>query len=314
MGKDNDKCYYVYAAKYRGIIVYIGNGKENRLHHCKTGSSHNSLLNELCFRYKVLGDEEVITDTLESGLTKEKAEEREAIYIRRYHPIGNSQLKTNAKRFPVAFEVELRSVASELGLLYILDKVSFLADPYLLLTRLGVTIETNRYNEHIDYSSSVCDISSIDGKDRLTIKDVVFDGLLLLEPAFARFRDTNVSIRNTMPKCYQSEGIKPYYYEKCLDYANIEEIFYSLGLRPITNKHTNNGRDGIPATRYLVHEDDGAYSLYEATIKSVVMVERFDDYHFAFNSMLRTKQKVTKKAVEVWNDVSGCKPKKPFFV
>lgn len=314
MSKDNDKCYYVYAAKYRGIIVYVGNGKENRLHHCKTGSSHNFLLNELCFRHHVLGDEEVITDILESELTKEKAEEREAIYIRRYHPIGNSQLKTNNKRFLVTFEDELRGVAANLGLLYVLDKVTFLADPYLLLTRLGVTIESNRYNDHIDYNSSVCDISNIGGQYRLTIKDTVFSDLLLLEPSFARFRDINVSIRNTMPKCYQSEGIRPYYYEKCLDYAKIEEIFYSLGLRPVANKHTNNGRDGIPATRYLVHEDDGAYSLYEATIKSVVMVERFDDYHFAFNSMLRTKQKVTKKAVEVWNAVSGCKPKKPFFV
>lgn len=60
----DDKSYYVYAAKYRGIIVYVGCGKDSRINHCRSGSSHNTGLNELYFRHKIMGDELVMTDMI----------------------------------------------------------------------------------------------------------------------------------------------------------------------------------------------------------------------------------------------------------
>lgn len=308
---NSDKSYYVYAAKYRGIIVYVGCGKDSRINHCKSGSSHNVGLNELYFRYKIMGDEPVVTDILEWKLTKEKAEQREAVYIKRYHPICNSQLKTNSKKFKVSFEDELRVVANSLHLKYVLNQVTFLADPYLLLTKFGVLVENSRYSDKIDFDSSVCEIVN---DNRLILKDVVFDALLSLEPSFSRFRSANVHIRNTMPTDFQSEIIKPYYYERCLEFAKIEEVFYSVGFRPIANKHRWDGRDGLPSTRYLVSEDDDSYTLYEATTKKIVLAERFNDFNDAFNSMCRTRKYIKKGALVVWNDVDCSTPKKPFFI
>lgn len=306
-----DKSYYVYAAKYRGIIVYIGCGKDSRANHCRSGSSHNAGLNELYFRYKIMGDELVMTDILEGNLTKEKAEKREAIYIRRYHPICNSQLKTNSKKFKLPFENELRIVANSLGLKYVLDEVTFLADTYLLLTKFGVSVEDGRYSDHLDFSSSICDVIS---DNRLILKDVVFDALLSLEPSFSRFRGNNIHIRNTMPMDFQSELIKPYYYEMCLESAKIDEIFYSIGLRPVANKHRVDGRDGVPSTRYLVAEEDDSYTLYEANTKNIILVEKFKDFHSAFNSMCRTRKYIKKGALVIWDDITHDVPKKPFFI
>lgn len=306
----DDKSYYVYAAKYRGIIVYVGCGKDSRINHCRSGSSHNTGLNELYFRHKIMGDELVMTDILEGNLTKQKAEQREAIYIRRYHPICNSQLKTNSRKFKPTFENELRIVANSLGLRYVLDEVVFLADTDLLLTRFGVLIDDMRYSDHVDFSSSVCEII---GGNRLSIKDAVFDALLSIEPSFSRFRGNNIHIRNTMPMDFQSEAIKPYYYERCLEFAKIEEVFYSIGLRPVANKHRWDGRDGIPSTRYLVSEEDGSYTLYEATTEKIILAEKFKDFHFAFNSMCRTRKYIKKSASVVWNNTDYNKPKKPFF-
>jgi hypothetical protein len=48
--------YYNYISFYRGIPVYIGKGKGERLSHTVSGRSENNSINEFYFRCKLLGD------------------------------------------------------------------------------------------------------------------------------------------------------------------------------------------------------------------------------------------------------------------
>ena len=80
--------HYVYIVKYKGEIVYVGQGFHNRYLHTDGGTSHCLELNRLFF----LG-EKVVTSLYKQGLSKEESLDIERKLILEYNPKFNIKEK-----------------------------------------------------------------------------------------------------------------------------------------------------------------------------------------------------------------------------
>lgn len=78
--------YVVYLAYHKGLLIYIGSGLKSRCQHVNSGSSHNTLLNELKFR---VGD--IPTKIIYKASSKIDATKKEAELIEMCKPICNKQ-------------------------------------------------------------------------------------------------------------------------------------------------------------------------------------------------------------------------------
>ena len=80
------KDYYVYAARIKGEVIYVGMGRLDRLDHVTSGASHNADINKLHFLH---GGINVIKEI--EHLTEAEALKEEARLINMYIPICNKQ-------------------------------------------------------------------------------------------------------------------------------------------------------------------------------------------------------------------------------
>lgn len=276
-----DKTYYVYFVKYRDIIVYIGCGHEARYEHAKSGASHNTLLNEIYFRKNILGDEGVMIDLAEYNLTKEKALQREGVYIRRYRPVGNVIGNRSNKTFPIAFIDSLQASADELGLSVKVDGLRLLSDTRLLLTHLGCPFENENYR--FDLTPSVYEEVRGASPRRIRIKDCVYECLLKSNEDFAMYRTLTFRGRSIPLMNGYDDRAEQYY--RSSKQATILNILHKLNLQPIQSKFVMKGRDGQPVLRCLTINEDESYSLFDATESIVVCLGNFDDFFAAHVDM-----------------------------
>ena len=85
--------YEVYAAEYKGDVMYVGSGKKDRHKHLTSGTSHVYLANKHHFDNKLLAVSIIFTtDSKEESLEVEKA------YIRDLKPAWNEKNTTNKNK------------------------------------------------------------------------------------------------------------------------------------------------------------------------------------------------------------------------
>lgn len=89
------KVYEVYQCKYKGEIVYIGQGGRGRHRHCNSGVSHVFELNEIFFTE---GSDELFVEVVNEYDCKEDAESREILLIRKHIPTFNKVYNNNLHR------------------------------------------------------------------------------------------------------------------------------------------------------------------------------------------------------------------------
>jgi len=286
-----DKKYYVYFVKHRDIIVYIGSGHGARYEHASSGTSHNTLLNEIYFRNTILGDEGVIINLAEYNLTKEKALQREGVYIRRYRPVGNVVGNKGNKTFPIGFIDSLQVAADEMGLSVKVDGLRLLSDTRLLLTHLGCPFENENYR--FDLTPSVYEEVKGASPRRIRLKDCVYECLLKSNEDFAMYRTLAFRGRS-IPLMNGYDDRAEYYYSSSKQ-AAILNILHKLDLQPIHSKFVMKGRDGQPVLRCLTINEDDSYSLFDATEFLVVCLGTFADFFAAHVEMSKNHNKTIPK-------------------
>lgn len=81
------KIYEVYHCKYKGEVVYVGQGGKGRHKHCNSGVSHVFGLNEVYFKE---GCDVLQAEVLHLSNNKEAVLAVEKDYIRKHQPVFNS--------------------------------------------------------------------------------------------------------------------------------------------------------------------------------------------------------------------------------
>lgn len=81
--------YYTYAGYYRGILIYIGKGTSDRVHHLVNGQSGSELINDFYFRVKYLNDIGIVPKLISTYRTSEAAANAERKLISKYQPYCN---------------------------------------------------------------------------------------------------------------------------------------------------------------------------------------------------------------------------------
>lgn len=80
------KVYELYHCRYKGEVVYIGQGARGRHNHCTSGCSHVYELNRIHF---LEGTDDLEVEVVAEFKSKAESEEAERIEIQRYRPIYN---------------------------------------------------------------------------------------------------------------------------------------------------------------------------------------------------------------------------------
>lgn len=89
------KVYELYHCKYKGEVVYIGQGARGRRRHCNSGCSHVYELNEIYFTE---GKDVLEVSVVQEFFDKEVAEKQEVVHIQKYRPKLNKVHNDSSKR------------------------------------------------------------------------------------------------------------------------------------------------------------------------------------------------------------------------
>ena len=91
--KDMKQIYEVYVCSYKGDVVYVGEGRKGRHHHCNSGTSHVYELNQIHFTE---GKDLLKVQVVQECTSKVEAEKFEMKLIKKFSPLYNQ--KNNGDR------------------------------------------------------------------------------------------------------------------------------------------------------------------------------------------------------------------------
>lgn len=89
------KVYELYHCKYKGEVVYVGQGSKGRHKHCISGCSHVYKLNEIYF---LEGVDKLSVEIIHYSNNKEAVLIAEKAYIKKHQPIFNSVFNKSFSR------------------------------------------------------------------------------------------------------------------------------------------------------------------------------------------------------------------------
>ena len=107
------KVYELYHCKYKGEVVYVGQGVRGRHKHCNSGISHVFELNKIYFTE---GDEALFVEVLMQDSNKDVVAKAEEQFILTRKPKFNKALNNNVGRFKnVNDSITLRKMLLDVG-------------------------------------------------------------------------------------------------------------------------------------------------------------------------------------------------------
>jgi len=278
MKTEEEKKHYVYFVKYRGIIVYIGCGKNDRFEHARSGVSQNKLLNEIYYRGAMLGDENVEVVIQERPLSEQDALKKESAYIMRYQPVANLRGNSGRRTFVAPFLDELVAIGEKLGLSCKINGLRFTSDTRLLLTQVGCPFGDKTF----DVKNSVYERVSGVHPSRIKLKDEVYKCLLETNPDFAMYRDLSYRGHNIVYLNGYEDRDRVYL--ESSKQASLMKMIHRLNKHPIYSKFKMDGRNGEPVLRCITLEND-KYVVYDITEKLIVKVCNVREFACAYDKM-----------------------------
>lgn len=286
--------YYVYVARYRGIIVYVGHGCGDRINHVSSGTSSSRQLNELYFRKVHLNDEPVICEKVNTNLTKQKAIKIEEALIRKHNPLCNTSGKSKNLAKTFMYSEDIEKCAEEVGLCTAFDSFSFTENSLLSLTGVGLPIFT-AFPERFD--NSVFDLTVVDGGHRITLKPFILERLIDINPEIIRYCHQFIGGRlGFSENILHIPTMLPVYLKEASSFFAIENVFNSQ-FDDFVYRKFHTGKDYI-FVRYAVH-DNGKYHVFNVTEDKIETVLSTEDRETARKIVRSCQDKWRTKVKEV---------------
>lgn len=179
--------YICYVVKYKEDILYIGEGKEGRELHCKSGVSHVYELNKIYFSSK-FENSEIKVDIVLNAKTKEEVISKETELINLHTPWFNKKFNYTYQ-YKTALDKAFNFIASE----YLkTNKRDRLLNTFLKITKHIVNEGVGELYFGIKYrghSGIISLIKAIKSPDNNYIKNIFYTdrGYLFIKKEFIQF-------------------------------------------------------------------------------------------------------------------------------